>query len=165
MVWLGRGEGPEDLIPPVKEAQRSEEGVQPVSRQWKPSPAILGEGWQEAFEPELFRPDELYAKINGGAEVYLANGFVELWVYSFLHAASGEFIELFLFDQGDRSRVMYELEKPASATEDPDFDGYFSGSSLFAVKDNYYIQIQAASETERTREAVLALGRSVQEEL
>ena len=165
VIWLGQKAGPEDLVPPIQEAIGGEEGIQQTSHQWKPRPGDLGEGWEEAFEPEVFRPDELYAKINGGAEVYLANGFVDLHVYSFLHTVSGDFVELFLFDQGDHARKMYELEKPASATEDPNLGGYFSGASLFAVKDNYYVQIQAASETERTKDAVLRLGTLVQKEL
>ena len=165
VVWLGHGKGPEDLVPPLQEAISDEGDGQQVVGWWKPRPSDLGEGWEEAFEPELFLPDELYAKINGGAEVYLANGFIELRVYSFLHTTTGEFIELFLFDQGDRAATMYELEKPPSAVEDPELDGYFSGASLFAVKNNYYVQIQAASETDRTKEAVHTLAALVQKEL
>jgi hypothetical protein len=165
VVWLGRGVGPEDLVPPVPEAMTEPEIGEAVSPQWEPQAADLGAGWEVAFEPEVFEPDELYAKINGGAEIYLSHGFEKLRVYSFLHAESGEFIELFLFDQGDRARTMYELEKPPSAVEDPELGGYFSGASLFAVRDNYYVQIQAASETDRTKEAVQTLATLVQKEL
>ena len=165
VILIGRREGPEDLIPPVSEAPADQRSALPGHQSWRPRYSELGEGWEEAFDMERFGRDELYAKINGGAEVYLAHGFVDLQVYSFLHSESGDFIELFLFDQGDQARAMYELEKPPSVEEDPELGGYFSGSSLFATKNQYYVQIQAAAETERTTRAVMTLGRLIQEEL
>ncbi|MCU0611580.1 MAG: hypothetical protein MUE60_07315, partial [Candidatus Eisenbacteria bacterium] len=68
------------------------------------------------------------------------------------------YVEAFLFDQGDQARVMYDLERPPDAVEDPGFGGYFSAASLFMTRGALYVQIQAASDTPRTREAVRALG-------
>ena len=158
IVVLGQGAGPEDLPQPLLQAEEA-----PPPQGFAVDVSLLGEGWEEAFEPETFGPDELYAKIDGGADVYLAHGFKQLRVHSFLHAASGDYVEVFLFDQGDQAQAMYELEKPVDSAEDPEFSGYFAGASLFAVWDTQYVQIQAASDTPRTREAVRALGRRLRE--
>lgn len=155
---ISAGEGPEDLTPTMtarEEAEVEQKGFWPnVSR--------LGEGWEEAFEPEEFGPGELYAKINGGAEVYLEHGFQQLKVFSFLHN-EGDYIELFLFDQGDEARFMYEFEQPEVVEELERFGGYFAGPSLLMLKDTFYVKIQAAADTPRTREAVEALGDMVRE--
>jgi len=110
----------------------------------------------------MFGPGELYAKINGGAEVYLEHGFEQLKVFSFLHS-EGDYIELFLFDQGDEARFMYEFEQPPEVEEIDRFGGYFAGPSLLLLKDSLYVKIQAAADTPRTRQAVEALGDMVRE--
>ncbi|MCU0610504.1 MAG: hypothetical protein MUE60_01785, partial [Candidatus Eisenbacteria bacterium] len=90
VVLAGRGPGPEDL--PQLLLQPTPQSP-PGPRL---DPGLLGEGWEEAFEPETFGPEELYAKINGGADVYLSHGFRQLKVHSFLHASSGDYVEAFL---------------------------------------------------------------------
>jgi len=155
---IGAGEGPEDLTPAMtaREDQPAEE------RGFSPDVSRLGEGWEEAFESEVFGPGELYAKIDGGAEVYLEHGFKELKVFSYLHK-EGDYIELFLFDQGDEARFMYEFEQPPDVEEIERFGGYFTGPSLLMLKDSFYVKIQAAADTPRTRQAVEALGDMVRE--
>jgi len=155
---LGQGSGPEDLPQPMLQAEEA-----PASLGFAVDITSLGEGWEEAFAPETFGSGELYAKIDGGADVYLAHGFKQLRVHSFLHTASGDYVEVFLYDQGDQASTMYELERPPDAAEDPEFGGYFSGASLFMARGDLYAQIQAAADTPRTREAVRALGRRLQE--
>jgi len=83
-------------------------------------------------------------------------------VFSFLHN-EGDYIELFLFDQGDEARFMYEFEQPEVVEELERFGGYFAGPSLLMLKDTFYVKIQAAADTPRTREAVEALGDMVRE--
>ncbi|MBN1424681.1 hypothetical protein JXA88_08995 [Candidatus Fermentibacteria bacterium] len=156
VMILGLHSGPEDLPQPELQPEETT-GVTGLAI----DPAALGEGWEEAFEPETFGPGELYAKINGGADVYLAHGFRRLQVHSFLHSESGDYVEVFLYDQGDQASAMHALEKPPDAAEDAEFGGYFAEASLFMVRGDLYVQILAAVDTPRTRAAVQAIGRRV----
>ncbi len=125
--------------------------------------AMLGEGWEEGFPPESFGPQELYLKIDGAADAYLAHGFRWLRVYSFAHRTRGDVVDVYLFDQGDQARALYEKERPPGVEEDPSLGGYFSGASLFMVRGPFYVQIQGAPDTPLVREAVRALGASLSE--
>lgn len=156
LIVAGQRPGPEALDQPLLQAEGQRSTGTPLDA------TVLGEGWEEAFPPETFGPGELYAKIDGGADVYLAHGFRGLRVHSFIHT-SGDYVEVFLFDLGEQARAMYEIELPPQTAEDPQFGGYFSGASLFMVHGPLYVQIQAASDTPRTREAVRALGARIVE--
>lgn len=156
VMVFGLGPGPEDLPQPEL---HPEEAAAPSGLTIAPS--VLGDGWEEAFEPETFGPGELYAKIDGGADVYLAHGFRILRVHSFLHAESGDYVEAFLYDQGGQASAMYALEKPPDATRDEEFAGYFADASLFMVRGDLYVQILAAVDTPRTRAAVRAIGQRI----
>ncbi len=159
MVWMGHRPGPEDFVLSMEAEAEVTAGKESILF----DPTRLGAGWSEAFEPEEFGPDELYAKINGGADHYLAHGFKNLKVFSFLQDQTGEYIELFLYDQGTQAQEMYELGRPLDAMEDQELGGYFSGASLFLVKGDYYVQIQAAMNNPVSRKAVSELGRMIVE--
>jgi hypothetical protein len=61
-------------------------------------PAILNGGWQLDGRVESYDPSNLYEKINGAAELYLAYGFLRL---EYLTIAKGDHaITLELYDQG-----------------------------------------------------------------
>ena len=51
--------------------------------------------------PENFRPDDVYNKIDGKADLYLTAGFVHMTCQRFeLKAANDDWMEWFVYDMG-----------------------------------------------------------------
>ncbi len=63
--------------------------------------ATLDEDWQPVGRVKHFQADNLYQKINGEAEKFIKQGFVELSYVVLRSAADGSEIAIELFDQGD----------------------------------------------------------------
>ncbi len=100
-------------------------------------------GWSKMGSVESFDAADLYVKINGRAEQYLAYDVVGLDCSSFTDA-KGDFIDVFLYEMGTPARAfgIYAVELDASApTVDLGRSGYRSGASLFFWQGSFYVQI------------------------
>jgi hypothetical protein len=64
-------------------------------------PATLDADWQPAGRVKRFQADNLYEKINGEAEKFIKQGFVELAFLRLRSASDSSEIAVELFDQGD----------------------------------------------------------------
>ena len=62
--------------------------------------SLLAGGWRSTSTPQTFVPDTLYEKINGQEYQYKKYGFVELKVIELEHPGEGQFLDVFLYDQG-----------------------------------------------------------------
>ena len=63
--------------------------------------ATLDDDWQPVGRLRRFQVDNLYEKINGEAEKFIKQGFVELAYLRLRSASDGSEISIELFDQGD----------------------------------------------------------------
>lgn len=104
-------------------------------------------GWKKMGEIESFDAADLYVKINGRAEQYLAYDVVGLDCASFTNT-DGDFIDVFLYEMGTPSRAFgiyaVELDREAPSV-DRGRGGYRSGASLFFWQGGFYVQILAST--------------------
>lgn len=118
--------------------------------------------WTAADKPLSYRADNLYNLINGGAEVYLEYGFVQV--------ISQEYV------QGEDSLILtiYEMKDPQAAfgvfsySRSPKKsplslgDGSYKGGFQIAFwQDRYFVLVESFSLSDKTEHALLSFGRSV----
>lgn len=117
-------------------------------------------GWTAAA-PQKWPAADMWEKINGRADAYLANECVQL---EFADYTKGELgLDLYVFQHSDAKQAfaMFRGEKsdevePAEIGQ----EGYFSGTSLFFRQGAFYIQILGVSGQE-TKDDVLTLAKAV----
>ena len=136
-------------------------GAAQVSRVEAALRAAIPSGWQPLSALERFTADNLYEKINGRAEQYLAYDVVGLTCLSLAPTGgAGEFIDVFVYDMGGIRRAfgIYSIERsPDEPVVDLGRGGYRSGASYFFWHGPYYIQIMASEVTD----ALATLGQSI----
>jgi len=102
-------------------------------------------GWQPMGPVEKFTADNLYEKIDGRAEQYLAYDVVGLTCASLVEP-SGQFIDVFVYDMG-RAEHAFGIFSVERAPEPPGVDlgreGYRVEASFFFWKGPYYVQVLA----------------------
>jgi len=120
-------------------------------------------GWRIYDRVKRFTPENLYNLINGGAELYLAYGMVEMTFAVFEKNADTEpYIEVSIYDMetpinafgvfsAERSEGMPPLNLGRSS--------YHSGASYYIWQGQYYITIMASDSTEEIGRIGLGLAR------
>ena len=146
-------------VQPVRQQMRLTEqadGSRPQTRVTGPRLAgIAPEGWAPMGQVERFAAGDLYVKINGRAEQYLAYDVVGLTCVS-MADVSERFLDLFVYDMGAPIRAfgIYSAER---AEGQPAVDlgrgGYRSAASIFFWKGPYYVQVIAGGNDEPLRRA------------
>lgn len=123
---------------------------------------IQPDGWARSGAVESFDAADLYVKINGRAEQYLAYDVVGLDCASFTDAsAEGRFIDVFLYEMGTPGRAfgIYAVElDPEAPPVDLGRGGYRSGSSLFFWQGGFYLQILASETSDAMTRAADAIA-------
>ncbi|MFC1493083.1 DUF6599 family protein [candidate division KSB1 bacterium] len=120
------------------------------------------DGWSKSDEDARYDRETLYGYMNGGAELYLAFDFQEVFVRRFSDPENNEIV-----------LDIYNMGSPAEAfgifscdVEDEDAgigQGSEHGPGLLRFwKDRYFVSIVAMSEDERTNKAMLLVARAVE---
>ncbi len=119
-------------------------------------------GWKAAEAPARYDSKTIFQYIDGHGEVYLAYGMVACFAQRY----SGP------TDEGDVVLDIFEMDSPAAAygvfTHSRDGDpvvvgqeGTLAFGTLLFWKGRYFVSVYADDESERAKEAVMALGRAV----
>jgi hypothetical protein len=120
-------------------------------------------GWKPQGEVERFAPDNLYVKINGRAEQYLAYEVVGLECAGVADDKGG-FIDIFVYDMGTPLRAfgIFSVERPPEAAAlELGREGYRSGASYFFWQGRHYAQVVAGGEGAAFEQAGLHIARQV----
>jgi hypothetical protein len=122
-------------------------------------------GWQAGEEDETYDRDTLYGYMNGGAEVYLAFDFREVFVRRYGRDGA-EDIVLDVYDMGSPAEAygVFSCDR-----EDPEA-GIGQGSEygfglLRFWQSRFFVTIMTTGEDEAADAAILDLGRAVADEL
>lgn len=118
---------------------------------------------QPLGKPESFSPDNLYDKIDGKAELYLAAGFHQLRCQRFaLSAAPEQWLEWFVYDMGSLGNAFSVFStqrraegRPLSLTP----YAYRTQNGLYLVCGNSYVEALGSTENIPLMDALLALAR------
>lgn len=150
-AWAGQGEGPPSLRPAFAPPP-------PASALPLTSPA----GWPRG-NVEHYAPDDLFEKINGKADAYIALDVESLQAASYANANDASvFADAYLFDMGD-ARAAYGIYRAQRSGSESAYDageeGAQSGSAVFFRKGRHYVEVigsgpTAHAEVRRLAEAV-----------
>jgi len=123
------------------------------------------DGWKRG-EVEAFRTDNLYEKINGRAEAYVAFDFQQLDCVSYQNTADEmEYVDVYVFDHGSELNTfgMYASERPPDpALIETGREGYDSAGSIYFWKGTKYVQIIPSSGSEGTLATTGALAQALE---
>jgi hypothetical protein len=114
-------------------------------------PAVLDAGWQPVGRVRSFQPDNLYEKINGEAEKFIRQGFVELAYLRLRSSSDAGEIAIELFDQGDLggSLGIFSEHAAGRAVEDRDGVNFFTTEAgAIGRKDRYFFRIAGDSSSD-----------------
>jgi hypothetical protein len=122
-------------------------------------------GWQAGEEDETYDRDTLYGYMNGGAEVFLAFDFREVFVRRYRRDGA-EDIVLDVYDMGSPAEAfgLFSCDR-----EDPEAgigqDSEFGFGMLRFWQNRFFVTIVTHAEDETADAAILDLGRAVAAEL
>ncbi|MGB6865328.1 MAG: DUF6599 family protein [Candidatus Aminicenantaceae bacterium] len=126
---------------------------------------LAPEGWAIYDQVGQFTADNLYERINGRAELYLAYDVISLTTATFEDKTDiGRFVELSVFDMGNPTNAfgIFSVERFQG---DPPLDlgrmSYRSDSNAYIWKGKYYITIVVSDSTEEFEQISLDLASKV----
>lgn len=150
------------------DSQQTASDSEPTSESIKLSDlfsTLVPRGWVIYDQVGLFTADNLYERINGRAELYLAYDVVSLTTATFEDKTDiGRFIELSVFDMGNPTNAfgIFSVERFQGY---PPLDlgrmSYHSDSNVYIWKGKYYITIVTSDSTDEFKQMSLDLGRLV----
>jgi hypothetical protein len=122
-------------------------------------------GWQAGEEDETYDRDTLYGYMNGGAEVFLAFDFREVFVRRYGRDGADDIV-LDVYDMGSPAEAFglfsCDREDPAAGIGQ---DSEFGFGMLRFWRNRFFVTIMTHAEDESADAAILALGRAVAAEL
>ncbi len=125
---------------------------------------ILPANLVELGKPEAFTPDNLYDKIDGKAELYLAAGFVGMNCRRFaLKQNQDVWVEWSVYDMGELAHAFSVFSVQRRAEGQPAALGeyaYRTQNAVFFVCGKNYIEAVASEPNELLLEGVIAFARS-----
>lgn len=128
-------------------------------------PAIEGGAWLGPMQIATFDPTNLWEKINGRAEAYLAYDFRKMTFGTYRAAAkAADVVDVYVYEMGDATKAfgIYQSERPASvAPAKVGADGYASASGLFFSKGKAYVQIIGGESAALSAEQYMQIGQAI----
>ena len=122
-------------------------------------------GWQAGEEDETYGRDALYGYMNGGAEVFLAFDFREVFVRRYGRDGADDIV-LDVYDMGSPAEAFgvfsCDREDPAAGIGQ---DSEFGFGMLRFWQNRFFVTIMTTGEDEAADAAILDLGRAVAAEL
>jgi uncharacterized protein YuzE len=113
-------------------------------------------GWRVAGETREYSGDNLFSLINGGANLYLEYGFVEVIAASVVNE-QGEELKLEIYRMGDSfgaNAVYLQKRSGASDSYSVGNDAFINGGSLGFWKHHYFALIRSDKESESVIEGM-----------
>ena len=126
-------------------------------------PEELGE-WTPISEAGLFRGEELFLYINGGADIYLEYGFQEVALIDYKRGEDLISVEVYHLEEDAYSLYSFMQGEGAEAISIGD-GGALAQYYLVFWSGRHYVAVTAQGEFEGCREALVDLGRAIAERL
>lgn len=128
-------------------------------------PAIEGGAWVGPAQIATFDPTNLWEKINGRAEAYLAYDFRKMTFGTYRSAAKAtDVVDVYVYEMGEATKAfgIYQAERPSNAAAAKiGADGYASASGLFFCKGKAYVQIIGGESAALTAEQYMQIGQAI----
>ncbi len=122
--------------------------------------SLLPDGFEVFTNAEIFDAENLYIKINGKADLYLASGFKSLSCQRFAYQTDEAlWMELFIYDMQNpyNALAVFGTQKRAEATN-LDFTQfvYKTENAVFCAKGKYYLELIGATESKKLLNAIVS---------
>lgn len=123
-------------------------------------PAKVGD-WRKPAKPEIYEGKKLFEYIDGGAELYLAFGFVRATAFEY-SAGEDDEIKVDVFDMGSPRGAFgaFAHGRETISTEVGQGSEYAGGLLTF-WKHRWYVSVLGFPETAAKRKAVYELGKAI----
>lgn len=119
-------------------------------------------GYKIKTDYPVYFPDNLWDFINGAADNYLANGFVDLHVAEYKKGKAVIKLEIYRHSDNTMAFGIYSSERsPSFRFINLGAQGYVADGSINFFKGNYYIKIRTYSEKEQVLQAEETLAYKV----
>ena len=151
---------------PAESAHGSEPTAAPAAPAGQEPLTVSVAGTQPAGETEFYNPDDLYIKVDGRADAYLAFEFVQLRCRTFnlVDSPDGAYVDVYAYQMGQPINAygIYALERdPKGDKLDFGEDGYRSGMGYFLRQGSVYLQVLASDQSEATLAKAEAIAREL----
>ena len=104
-------------------------------------------GWDKSFNYAVYTPDDLWDYIDGAAEGYLAQGFVDLHIAEYSKGKQVIRVEIYRQKNADQGFGIYSQERsPDLNFIDIGEKGYLQSAILNFVNGEYYVKLSASSD-------------------
>jgi hypothetical protein len=125
-------------------------------------PESIGD-WRPSEKEQIYSQTDLYAYINGGAELYLSYGFQQMVNQVYTCPEQPDLI-IDIFDMGSAANAFGVFTHSRDEIETAFGQGsqYNEGLMLF-WKDRYYVSILASPETPQSKEAMMIAAKYIDE--
>lgn len=125
-------------------------------------------GWRLYDKIEIYSPQDMYEKINGSAEMYLAYdvssmNFVSLETEK---DEGGKYIDIFIFDMNSSLNAfgVYSIGRPSDVKKAGIGQGsYIQDSGCYFWKGQYYIKIDVSEDSPNMESTVLTMAQKLSE--
>jgi hypothetical protein len=119
-------------------------------------------GYKIRSDYPVYLPDNLWDFINGAADNYLANGFVDLHVAEYKKGKAVIKAEIYRHSSNTLAFGIYSSERSPSFTfTDLGAQGYITDGSINFFKGNYYVKIRTYSKKEKILQAEETLAKRI----
>ena len=119
-------------------------------------------GYKIKSDYPVYLPDNLWDFINGAADNYLANGFVDLHVAEYKKGKAVIKAEIYRHSSNTLAFGIYSSERsPSFRFTDLGAQGYIADGSINFFKGNYYIKIRTYSLKEKVLQAEETLANRI----
>jgi hypothetical protein len=132
----------------------------PVHAEEKSMPMQIG-AWKADGKDQIFDRETIFKYIDGGAELYLAYDFHQVFCRKFTGPGNSEIV-LDVYDMGTAADA-FGIFTSEREDEDADIgqDSEFGGGLLRFWKDHFFVSILASGGGENADQAVIELGQAV----
>jgi len=131
--------------------------------------SLVPAGFERLSKTEVYKPENLYEKINGKAPLYIESGFEELSTQRFAKTDDQSlWMELFVYDMGNVKNAfsVYSIQRRAEAEAfAPMRFAYKTSNALYLVHGKYYIELVGSAESEELFRAVAEVARKIRANL
>jgi hypothetical protein len=119
-------------------------------------------GYKIKSDYPVYLPDNLWDFINGAADNYLANGFVDLHVAEYKKGKAVIKAEVYRHSSNTLAFAIYSSERsPSFRFTNLGAQGYIADGSINFFKGNYYVKIRTYSKNEKVLQAEEALANRI----
>ncbi|HNQ23094.1 MAG TPA: hypothetical protein PKK06_08370 [Phycisphaerae bacterium] len=134
-----------------------------------PFPAVLDTDWLPPTNAATYTADDLWEKINGRADLYLAFHVARLWFGTYRRSSDPDAaLDVYRYDMGSPENAfgIYQAESGGDVEAvDVGREAYVAGGSVIFWKGNHYVRVEAPDESDAYAQGALAVARALADAL